>query len=101
MSTAERRWIEVVYWAQVNGGRWIADMRNTPHYGDNLEILRNRDFFPYDCVDLIYLDPPFNSNRDYNALFKAESGAYNSIKRAQPHKPSGVGADGESQQGLL
>ena len=50
-------------------------MQNTLYYGDNLEILRNRDFFPNECVDLIYLDPPFNSNRDYNVLFKAESGA--------------------------
>lgn len=50
-------------------------MKNRMYYGDNLEILRNRDYFPNDCVDLIYLDPPFNSNRNYNVLFKAESGA--------------------------
>ena len=50
-------------------------MKNRLYYGDNLEILRNRDYFPNECVDLIYLDPPFNSNRNYNVLFKAESGA--------------------------
>ena len=32
--------------------------------GDNLDILRGMNS---ECVDLIYLDPPFNSNRDYEA----------------------------------
>ena len=50
-------------------------MKNRLYYGDNLEILRSREYFPDACVDLIYLDPPFNSNRNYNVLFKAESGA--------------------------
>jgi len=47
---------------------------NVLYYGDNLEILRNREYFPDECVDLIYLDPPFNSNKDYNILFKETSG---------------------------
>ncbi len=50
-------------------------MNNRLYYGDNLEILRSREYFPDECVDLIYLDPPFNSNRNYNVLFKSESGA--------------------------
>ncbi len=50
-------------------------MKNRLYYGDNLEILRNREYFPDSCVDLIYLDPPFNSNRNYNVLFKSESGS--------------------------
>ncbi|MCY4466947.1 MAG: DNA methyltransferase [Chloroflexi bacterium] len=50
-------------------------MNNRLFYGDNLEILRSREYFPDECVDLIYLDPPFNSNRNYNVLFKSESGA--------------------------
>ena len=50
-------------------------MKNRLYYGDNLEILRNPEYFPDECVDLIYLDPPFNSNRNYNVLFKSESGA--------------------------
>ena len=49
-------------------------MKNRLYYGDNLEILRSREYFPDECVDLIYLDPPFNSNRDHNVLFKEESG---------------------------
>jgi site-specific DNA-methyltransferase (adenine-specific) len=47
---------------------------NKLYYGDNLDILRNREYFPNECVDLIYLDPPFNSSRSYNVLFKDESG---------------------------
>src|SRR5688572_16506846 len=45
---------------------------NTLFYGDNLNILR--DHVPDESVDLIYLDPPFNSNRSYNVLFREESG---------------------------
>ncbi len=39
-------------------------LQNLLFYRDNLDILRNRDYFPDKCVDLIYLDPPFNSSRD-------------------------------------
>lgn len=46
--------------------------KNTLYYGDNLPILR--EYIPSESVDLIYLDPPFNSNRSYNVLFKNESG---------------------------
>ncbi len=45
---------------------------NTLFYGDNLDILRK--YFPNECVDLIYLDPPFNSKADYNILFKEATG---------------------------
>ena len=44
---------------------------NTLYYGDNLFVLRR--YIPDESVDLIYLDPPFNSNRSYNVLFKDES----------------------------
>ena len=47
-------------------------MKNRLYYGDNLDVLRRREYFPDECVDLIYLDPPFNSNRSYNVLFKSE-----------------------------
>lgn len=45
---------------------------NMLFYGDNLEVLRKH--FPDASVDLIYLDPPFNSKADYNILFKESSG---------------------------
>ncbi len=45
---------------------------NTLFYGDNLPILR--EYVADASVDLVYLDPPFNSNRTYNVLFKQESG---------------------------
>lgn len=43
-------------------------------YGDNLRVLRNPYLFREESVDLIYLDPPFNSNKNYNLLFKATAG---------------------------
>ena len=46
--------------------------RNQLFYGDNLDILRRH--IADESVDLIYLDPPFNSNRSYNVLFKHKSG---------------------------
>jgi adenine specific DNA methylase Mod len=45
---------------------------NTLYYGDNLEVMRK--YLPDASVDLVYLDPPFNSNRDYNLLFREQSG---------------------------
>jgi len=45
---------------------------NTLYYGDNLKVLR--EHIKDESIDLIYLDPPFNSNRSYNVLFKDESG---------------------------
>lgn len=44
---------------------------NRLYYGDNLKILRND--IADESVDLIYLDPPFNSKRSYNVLFKSRS----------------------------
>ena len=45
---------------------------NYLYYGDNLDILR--EHIADESVDLIYLDPPFNSNRSYNVLFKEANG---------------------------
>ena len=45
---------------------------NRLFFGDNLPILR--EHFADESVDLIYLDPPFNSNADYNVLFRERSG---------------------------
>ena len=46
--------------------------KNQLYYGDNLDILRR--YVADESVDLVYLDPPFNSSRSYNVLFKDESG---------------------------
>lgn len=45
---------------------------NALYYGDNLEILRQ--YINTESIDLIYLDPPFNSNANYNVLFKGHRG---------------------------
>ncbi len=55
---------------------------NRLYFGDNLEWLGNRKEFPDASVDLVYLDPPFNSNADYNVLFRETSGE---VSQAQFH----------------
>jgi adenine specific DNA methylase Mod len=55
---------------------------NRFYFGDNLEWLSDRKEFPDASVDLIYSDPPFNSNADYNVLFREPSGA---VSQAQFH----------------
>jgi site-specific DNA-methyltransferase (adenine-specific) len=47
-------------------------MTNQLFYGDNLDVLR--ESIASESVDLIYLDPPFNSNANYNILFKSKAG---------------------------
>jgi site-specific DNA-methyltransferase (adenine-specific) len=49
---------------------------NRLYYGDNLAVLR--DYIPAASVDLIYLDPPFNSRQDYNVLFAEKDGTRSS-----------------------
>lgn len=44
---------------------------NKLYYGDNLDILRR--YIDDESVDLVYLDPPFKSQQDYNVLFKERS----------------------------
>jgi DNA modification methylase len=53
---------------------------NTLYYGDNLDILRR--YIDDESVDLIYLDPPFNSDAENNVLFAEKSGekAHSQIK---------------------
>lgn len=48
-------------------------MENVLYYGDNLDILRR--YVKDESVDLVYLDPPFNSNATYNVLFKEKDGS--------------------------
>ncbi|WP_375272602.1 hypothetical protein [Sphingomonas sp.] len=47
-------------------------MTNRLYYGDNLTVLR--DHVASESVDLVYLDPPFNSNANYNILFRSPTG---------------------------
>ena len=44
---------------------------NRLYYGDCLTVMQE---MPLGSVDLIYLDPPFNSNRAYNAIYKDDTG---------------------------
>ena len=46
--------------------------KNKLYFGDNLKMLR--EHIDSESVDLIYLDPPFNSNATYNILFEEKSG---------------------------
>ena len=48
------------------------DQPNRLYFGDNLDILR--EHIPDESVDLVYLDPPFNSRATYNVLFREKSG---------------------------
>ena len=58
--------------------------QNTLFYGENLLILR--EYVADESVDLIYLDPPFNSNRSCNVLFRHESGEEAEAQAAGWHK---------------
>ena len=51
---------------------WEAFDLNTLYYGDNLDILKR--YVKDETVDLVYLDPPFNSSQDYNVLFQERDG---------------------------
>lgn len=50
---------------------------NQLYYGDNLTVLRKS--VPDESVDLIYLDPPFNSQRAYNAIFQDYERTYHKV----------------------
>lgn len=54
--------------AKSKDGQWLNEL----YYGDNLEVLR--EHVADESVDLVYLDPPFNSSRSYNVLFAEKSG---------------------------
>ena len=56
--------------------------KNQLYFGDNLDVLRR--YVADESVDLVYLDPPFNSNANYNVLFKEQDGAQ--AARSRPTK---------------
>jgi site-specific DNA-methyltransferase (adenine-specific) len=51
----------------------MASEKNKLYYGDNLDVLKL--YVKDESVDLIYLDPPFNSRQDYNVLFAEKDGS--------------------------
>ena len=54
----------------------MATEKNKLYYGDNLDVLQR--YVKDESVDLIYLDPPFNSRQDYNVLFAEKDGSQSS-----------------------
>lgn len=54
---------------------------NQLYYGDNLEVLRK--YIKDESVDLVYLDPPFNSNRNYSVIFSRKNGKAEEENTAQ------------------
>ena len=58
--------------SQGSQGSQTPPVKNRLYFGDNLDILRNH--VDDASVDLIYLDPPFNSNANYNVLFQEKTG---------------------------
>jgi len=50
----------------------MSEWKNQLYYGDNLDVLR--EHIQPESVDLVYLDPPFNSNATYNVLFAEQDG---------------------------
>ena len=63
-------------------------MNNSLLYGDNLPIMREK--VATESVDLVYLDPPFKSNLNYNVLFKAD-GLKADEEQLRPLKTHGHG----------
>jgi len=54
----------------------VTTLKNQLYYGDNLEVLQR--YIKDETVDLVYLDPPFNSRQDYNVLFAEKDGSQSS-----------------------
>jgi hypothetical protein len=63
-------------------------MANALYYGDNLAVLR--ESIASESVDLIYLDPPFNSSANYNVLFSRRLAA-DRKRKSKPSRILGIG----------
>jgi 16S rRNA G966 N2-methylase RsmD len=61
---------------------------NFLYYGDNLDVLRRH--VADESIDLVYLDPPFNSNASYNVLFASQDGTHQQ-RRSKRLKTRGAG----------
>jgi 16S rRNA G966 N2-methylase RsmD len=82
--TGQINQIQATRAASGNGGRFFIKILDTVLkwaysanrllFGDNLQWLRDTKIFPDASVDLVYLDPPFNSNADYNVLLREATG---------------------------
>ena len=62
---------------------------NQLFYGNNLDVLRAS--IKDETVDLIYLDPPFNSNANYNVLFKSPIGQWTQQRKLKRSRTLGIG----------
>ena len=60
-------------------------MTNQLYYGDNLDILRRK--IASGSVDLCYIDPPFNSKRNYFQIYNNQGGAVPKLKCSAPPPP--------------
>ncbi len=67
------------------------------YYGDNLAVLRAE--IKDESIDLVYLDPPFNSQATYNVLFKAPSGEQ-SHAQIEAFEDRGIGATAQSAHSM-
>jgi site-specific DNA-methyltransferase (adenine-specific) len=63
--------------------------KNVLYYGDNLDILQR--YIKDETIDLIYLDPPFKSNKDYNVLFAEQNGS-RSVAQIEAFKDTALAA---------
>lgn len=66
-------------------------MKKQLYFGDNLNVMR--EHIADESVDLIYLDPPFNSKRDYNLLFKSPKSLSKKAKKEQSEEAAPTGSD--------
>lgn len=75
----------------------MENWKNKLYFSDNLEVLRQH--IPIESVDLIYLDPPFNSNASYNMLFKEPSGEKSAAQISAFEEHLDMGTAGRSGPG--
>jgi len=54
-------------------GGYDRERHGTLYYGDNIDVLRR--YVPDEAVDLVYLDPPFQSGKNYNIIFESRDGS--------------------------